>query len=101
MSYTTGSGQKNQCLSWLQGWPISLQQVSHGFQIEIRILDIPSLAKLTGIGMYPADCGMAVFEQLIYHHSTEALMLKLSPTAKSLTVFFILDLDPTAQLDRY
>lgn len=69
--------------------------------MEMKILEIPSLAKLIGIGMYPADCGMAVFEQLICHHSAEALMLKVSPTAKSLTAFPILDLDPTAEMDRY
>lgn len=68
---------------------------------EMRTLEIPSLAKLTGTGMYPADCGMAVFEQLICHHSAQALMLEVSPTAKSFTAFVILDLDPTAQLDRY
>lgn len=67
--------------------------------METRILEIPSLAKLTGTGKYPADCGMAVFEQLICHHSAEAL-LEVSPTAKSLIAFLILDLDPTPQLDR-
>lgn len=67
----------------------------------MRILEIPSLAKLTGTGMYPADCGMAVFEQLICHHSAEALMLEVRPTAKSLTAFLTLDLDPTAQQDRH
>lgn len=100
MSYTTASEQKHQRLGWLQGWamsPISVWQASHGFQMEIRILEIPSLAKLTGTGMYPADCGMAGFEQLICHHSAEVLMLEARPTAKSLTAFLILDLDPTAQ----
>lgn len=69
--------------------------------MEMRILEIPSLGKMTRTGMYPADCGMAAFEQLICHHSAEALMLEVRPTAKSLTVFLILDLDPTAQQDRY
>ncbi|RMC13252.1 hypothetical protein DUI87_10786 [Hirundo rustica rustica] len=56
--------------------PISVRQASHGFQMEMTILEIPSLAKLTGTRMYPADCGMAVFEQLICHHNAEALMLE-------------------------